>query len=52
MSQSTLYLATSPEVEGVSGKYFASKKEKKSSPLSYNEIVRQRLWQESEKLVQ
>ncbi len=51
-AQTTLYLATSPEVEGVSGKYFASKKEKKSSPLSYNEIVRQRLWQESEKLVQ
>lgn len=49
-AQTTLYLATSPEVEGVSGKYFASKKERKSSPLSYNEIVRQRLWQESEKL--
>jgi NAD(P)-dependent dehydrogenase (short-subunit alcohol dehydrogenase family) len=50
-AQTTLYLATSPEVEGVSGKYFANRKELRSSKLSYDEAVRQRLWQVSEELV-
>ena len=51
-AQTTLYLATSPEVEGVSGKYFANRKERKSSPRSYNEATRLRLWQVSKELVQ
>lgn len=46
----TLYLATSPEVEGVSGKYFTNRKERKSSNLSYNEAARLHLWQVSEEL--
>lgn len=50
-AQTTLYLATSPEVEGISGKYFVNSKERKSSSLSYNEALRQRLWQVSEELV-
>lgn len=50
-AQTTLYLATSPEVEGVSGKYFANCKEARSSKLSYDEAVRQRLWKVSEELV-
>ncbi len=50
-AQTTLYLATSPEVEGVSGKYFANCKEVRSSKLSYDEAVRRRLWKVSEELV-
>jgi len=50
-ARTTLYLATSPEVEGVSGKYFVNSKERKSSSLSYNEALRQRLWKVSEELI-
>ncbi|MEO7019594.1 MAG: SDR family oxidoreductase [Ktedonobacteraceae bacterium] len=46
-AQTTLYLATSPEVEGVTGKYFANQKEKQSSGSSHNEAARLRLWQVS-----
>jgi NAD(P)-dependent dehydrogenase (short-subunit alcohol dehydrogenase family) len=49
-AETTLYLATSPEVEGKSGKYFAWSKELRSSQVSYDEAVRQRLWQVSEEL--
>jgi retinol dehydrogenase-14 len=45
-----IYLAASPEVEGVSGKYFVRRKAVRSSPLSYNEEVARRLWQVSEDL--
>lgn len=50
-AQTTLYLANSPEVEGVSGKYFSDSKEKASSRRSYDVAVRRRLWQVSEELV-
>ena len=43
-------LATSPEVEGASGRYFASCKEIRSTPQTYDEDVARRLWQESERL--
>ena len=45
-----IYLASSPEVEGISGKYFIKCKEAKSSPESYNEAIRQRLWEVSAEL--
>ena len=51
-AQTTLYLATSPQVEGVSGKYFSNRKETRSSSRSYDEATRQRLWQISEELIQ
>ncbi|GHO47010.1 SDR family oxidoreductase [Ktedonospora formicarum] len=51
-AQTTLYLATSPEVEGVNGKYFSKSKETPSSKLSYDVAVRKRLWQVSEELLQ
>jgi NAD(P)-dependent dehydrogenase (short-subunit alcohol dehydrogenase family) len=50
-AQTTLYLATSPEVEGVSGKYFSDCKEVSSSRLSYDVTVRQRLWNVSQELI-
>ncbi len=49
-AQTSVYLASSNEVEGISGKYFIKKKPVKSSPLSYNKEIAQRLWVESEKL--
>lgn len=40
----TVYLASSPEVEGVSGRYFNRKGEANSSQLSKDEKVAARLW--------
>lgn len=50
-AETSIYLATSPEVEGVSRKYFDSKKDKKSLAISYDEELQKRFWDESEKLV-
>ncbi|HJT57590.1 MAG TPA: SDR family oxidoreductase [Ktedonobacteraceae bacterium] len=44
-AQTSIYLASSPEVEGVSGKYFIKCKEARSSKESYDEAAQQRLWQ-------
>lgn len=46
-----MYLATSKEVEGVTGKYFYKKKPIKSSDDSYNRSLQKKLWQVSEVLV-
>jgi len=40
----SVYLATSPEVENISGKYFSKRKEKASSRSSYDLAVAERLW--------
>ncbi len=50
-AQTSIYLASSPDVEGVTGKYFAKSKQTKSSDLSYDTDVAQRLWQASEQMV-
>ena len=47
----SVHLASSPEVEDVSGCYFASSTRKKSSPRSYDEASAARLWQVSAELV-
>ena len=46
-AQTSLYLASSPEVEGVSGKYFIDCKPVNSSPLSYDKALAEKLWQVS-----
>ncbi len=52
-AQPTIYLASSPDVEGVSGKYFSHKGvATKSSKLSYGESIARRLWQISAELTQ
>ncbi len=43
-AKTSVYLASSPDVEGVTGKYFANCKEKSSSPLSHNRDAQKRLW--------
>ena len=39
-----VYLASSPEVEGVTGKYWFERKPVSSSPASYDEAAQKRLW--------
>lgn len=46
-AQTSVYLATSPEIEGVGGKYFAECAARNSSPASYDEAAARRLWQVS-----
>lgn len=46
----TVYLASSLEVEGVTGKFFVDCKEKRSSELSHDRENQRRLWQVSEQL--
>ena len=45
-----LYVATSPDLEGVTGKYFTKMHEVKSSQESYDDDSAGRLWQISEQL--
>jgi NAD(P)-dependent dehydrogenase (short-subunit alcohol dehydrogenase family) len=48
----SIYLASSPEVQGTSGKYFNfNLKETRSSEESYNQDTAKRLWDVSERLV-
>jgi NAD(P)-dependent dehydrogenase (short-subunit alcohol dehydrogenase family) len=50
-AQTQIYLASSPEVEGVSGKYFVRCKPARSNRASRDEAAQKRLWEISEKLV-
>ena len=43
-AQTEIYLASSPEVAGITGKYFARKKAVRSWKLSYDEALAKRLW--------
>ncbi|MDI9632522.1 MAG: SDR family oxidoreductase [Methanolinea sp.] len=46
-----VYLALSPEVEGVTGKYFEeSTRPCPSSPLTYDRVTQERLWEVAEEL--
>jgi NAD(P)-dependent dehydrogenase (short-subunit alcohol dehydrogenase family) len=49
-AETSLYLASSAEVEGVTGKYFVKKSATRTSASSYNEDVARRLWDVSAKL--
>jgi len=49
-AQTTIYLASSPEVEGVTGKYYANCREKTSNKESYDLNVARRLWDISERM--
>jgi NAD(P)-dependent dehydrogenase (short-subunit alcohol dehydrogenase family) len=50
-AETAVYLASSPEVEGVTGRYFANRKAKKSHEASYDAMTTGRLWQVSADLV-
>jgi NAD(P)-dependent dehydrogenase (short-subunit alcohol dehydrogenase family) len=49
-ADTSIYLASSPEVEDVTAKYFVRKSVAKSSTESYDEMIAQRLWQISAEL--
>jgi NAD(P)-dependent dehydrogenase (short-subunit alcohol dehydrogenase family) len=50
-AETPVYLASSPEVDGVSGQYFANRKARKSHTSSYDSATTTRLWQVSADLV-
>ena len=50
-AETTLYLASSPEVEATTGRYFEKKKEKRSSAESYDEEEAKLLWDATCRLV-
>jgi retinol dehydrogenase 12 len=50
-AQTTLYLATSPEVENVTGKYFAKSKQATSSKISNDFSIAEDLWKMSKEMV-
>jgi len=49
-AETSIYLASSPEVEGVTGKYFSNCKEVHSSKESYDDAAAQQLWEISVEL--
>jgi len=49
-AETSIYLASSPEVEGITAKYFFNKQEQKSSEDSYNEEYAKKLWDISLKM--
>jgi NAD(P)-dependent dehydrogenase (short-subunit alcohol dehydrogenase family) len=49
-AETSIYLASSPEVEGVSGGYFVKKAEARSSDASHDQRIARRLWEASAEL--
>ncbi len=49
-AENSIYLASSPEVTGISGKYFIKYEPAPSSPLSSDPALARQLWEISEKL--
>jgi NAD(P)-dependent dehydrogenase (short-subunit alcohol dehydrogenase family) len=49
-SATTVHVATAPELEGVTGRYFARSREAASSPASLDRGAQRRLWEASERL--
>jgi NAD(P)-dependent dehydrogenase (short-subunit alcohol dehydrogenase family) len=45
-AKTLIYLASSPEVQGINGKYFVNCKEVPSAPVSYETELQQKLWDE------
>jgi hypothetical protein len=43
----SVHLASAPDLEQVTGRYFASSKPRKSAKRSYDEVTAARLWQVS-----
>ncbi|WP_448003412.1 SDR family oxidoreductase [Agromyces bauzanensis] len=50
-AETPIYLASSPDVDGVSGRYFANREAKDSNRVSYDTEAAARLWQASADLV-
>src|SRR6185503_659888 len=48
-ADTVIYLASSPDVEGVTGRFFVNRKPRKSNKASYDTAIAARLWQLSER---
>jgi len=49
-AQTSIYLATAPELEGVTGKYFSNKKETTAQKIAYDQDAARKLWEVSAQL--
>jgi hypothetical protein len=49
-AEATRRLAISPEMEGISGRYFDGERESRADDQAYDRAVRERLWAMSEEL--
>ncbi len=49
-AETLIYLATSPDVDGVTGKYFSEKREAPSAPITHDGTLRRKMWEVSAKL--
>jgi len=49
-AKTSIYLASSPDVEGVTGTYFVKSIPKRSAAISYDESLQRQLWEQSAKL--
>lgn len=49
-AETSIYLASSPDVDGVSGAYYSEGRLSKSKQVSYDTAAQQRLWQISEQM--
>ncbi|HEX7480972.1 MAG TPA: SDR family oxidoreductase [Polyangiales bacterium] len=50
-ARTSLYLATAPEAANISGRYFVDAKEKQPSPAALDDVLAERLWTETARLV-
>jgi NAD(P)-dependent dehydrogenase (short-subunit alcohol dehydrogenase family) len=50
-AKTSIFLATSPEVEVVTGKYFVKSLPKRSAPITYDSSLQRQVWEESVRLV-
>ena len=50
-AKTSIYLASSPEVEGVTGNYFVKSIPRRSAAISYDESLQRHLWEQSAQLV-
>jgi NAD(P)-dependent dehydrogenase (short-subunit alcohol dehydrogenase family) len=49
-ARTSIYLASSPYVEDVTGKYFANQRQVKANPISFDEPTAKRLWKVCEEM--
>src|SRR5262245_18451758 len=50
-ADTVIWLASSPEVEGITGRYFIDRKDRRSNQESYNVAIASRLWEVSEQMI-
>ncbi|MFW9921121.1 MAG: SDR family oxidoreductase [Candidatus Thorarchaeota archaeon] len=50
-AETSIFLASSPQVRGISGKYYADSKEKKSSKASNDENLQREIWTKTEEVL-